>query len=247
MSSLSFLLSPALQPFALALGFVAALALLEAVMLLVGLSLLGVGAEAEADLDAGAEAGADVGADMEVEFDGPDADGAAEPSGASGGASDALLSWLGLGSVPFAIWLAGVLTAFGTVGYLLQFGIAQVFGAPLGAWPAAAIAVLPGFALGGRVAKAIGRLIPKTETTAISTRAYGGRRGIITIGTARRGAPAEARFRDGHGNTHYALVEPLRDDDALEQGTEIAILREKKDGRLLAMRLDDDPADGRAP
>lgn len=254
MSSFGLLLAPELAPFAIALGVVAALCLLELVMMLMGLSLLadgGAEADFEVDLepgldgglggaldaepgfDAGVEMGADIesGADVldEVDIDAPD--GAAGPAGAA-------LSWLGLGQVPFAIWLAGTLTAFGLVGYGIQLGATGLLGAPIGAVPAAALALLPGLGLGGRFARTLGRLLPKTESTAISSRAYGGRRGVVTTGAARRDMPAEVRFTDGHGNTHYARVEPLEDAEVLEAGTEVAIIR-LRDGRLRAIRVTD--------
>lgn len=220
MDSFAFVLRPELAPFAVALGIVAALCAVEILATLAGSSLIGLGGEADA-------------ADVDI-----DPDLGAEAEAAAPGPTGALLSWLGLGTVPFVIWLAGVLTSFALAGYALQLGASAVTGAPVGAWPAAALALVPGLALGGRLARAIGRLVPKTETTAISTRAYGGRVGVVTVGTARHGHPAQARFRDGHGNTHYAVVEPLHEDDALPEGTEIAIVR-LSDGRLRAVRLDE--------
>lgn len=242
MSSLSLLLAPELAPFAIALGVVAALCLLELAMMLLGLSLLADGG-AEADIDAdlggldGVEPGLDIEPGLEIEpgAEGLDVDPELE---APGVAAPSALSWLGLGEVPFAIWLAGTLTAFGLSGYGLQLAAIGVFGAAIGPVPAAALALLPGLAIGGRFARTLGRLLPKTETTAISSRAYGGRRGVITTGAARRDIPAEVRFTDGHGNTHYARVEPLEDAEVLEAGTEVAIIR-LRDGRLRAIRATD--------
>ncbi|MEM7497618.1 MAG: OB-fold-containig protein [Pseudomonadota bacterium] len=245
MSSFSLLLSPEAAPFAVALGVVAALCLLELAMMLAGLSLIGdAGGGPEADIEADLDAVLDLEAELDAAPDldaapGELVDGDALDSGTANGAIGAgVLSWLGLGAVPFAIWLAGTLTAFGLTGYVLQLGAVALLGVPIAALPAAALALLPGLALGGRFARLLGGLVPKTETAAISSRAYGGRRGVITTGTARRGVPAEARFRDGHGNTHYARVEPLDDAETLEAGTEVAILR-LRDGRLRAVRASD--------
>jgi len=143
-----------------------------------------------------------------------------------------------LGEVPFAIWLAGFLTAFGLVGYTLQGVLNGVLGAPLPALFASLIAFVPALAISARFARFIGKIMPKLETTAISSRSYGGRRGVITVGTARRGNPAQARLTDGYGNTHYTMVEPMNDDDAFPQGTEIATIR-LSDGSLRAIRIDD--------
>lgn len=229
MSSLAFLMQPQLLPFAVALGVVVGLCLLEVAMSLFGLSMIGDagGADVEMDVDAGPGFEADT-----------DADAEATP-GMTGG-FQGLLSWLGIGEVPMMVWLAGILTAFGIAGYGLQLGISAAFGGPLPALPAAALALLPGLAGGASVARLLGRLVPKTESTAISTRSYGGRRGVITTGTARRGAPAEARFRDGHGNTHYAMVEPLHDHETFPAGSEVILLR-MGEATLRAVRLDDEP------
>ena len=51
--------------------------------------------------------------------------------------------------------------------------------------------------------------------------------GVVTQGTARRGAPTEVRLTDRHGNTHYIRAEPLKDDDVIVAGTQVLVLRHK--------------------
>ena len=219
------LLLPDLRPFAIALGLVAGLVVLEVVLLAFGLSMT---------MD---EGGPDFDAEPGIDGDGDlDADGEADAPDAS-----ALLSWLGIGEVPVAIWIAAFLTAFGLTGLVLQSVAVAATGTTLPPLVASLLALLPALALSARFARMLGRLVPKFESTAISTRSYGGRRGVITVGTARRGRPAQARFTDGHGNLHYAAVEPLDDAAALPQGTEIAILR-LRDGSLRAIPAGDAPA-----
>ena len=216
------LLAPEMQPFAVALGLVTALAVLEVVLLALGLSMTVDGPDLDAE--PGFEGEAELDADADAAF-----------------GTGALLSWLGIGQVPVAVWVAAVLTAFGLSGLAIQSAALAVSGDPLSAPVACLLALLPALALGGRFSRSLGRLIPKFESTAISTRSYGGRRGVITVGTARRGRPAQARFTDGHGNIHYAAVEPLDDAAALPQGTEIAILR-LRDGSLRAIAAGDIPS-----
>lgn len=55
------------------------------------------------------------------------------------------------------------------------------------------------------------------------------------MGTARRGSPAQVPFQDRHGNTHYAMAEPLADDEAIPGGAEVIILR-TRDGALRLVR-----------
>lgn len=243
MNIATLLLSPGMYPFAIALSIVIGMLLLELMMTLVGGSLLGSDVEmgSEVDIEAGidAETAADIWADMDVGAGAaPDMAEAADLNTNPHSPVASALSWLGIGETPFAIWLAGVLTAFGLGGYALQLGTQTIVGAQLPAGIAALIALPTGLIVGARVARFLGKLVPKFETTAISQRSYGGRRGVITVGTARRGRPAQARFRDGHGNWHHAMVEPLHDQGTLTQGTEIAILRQR-DGTLYAFQIDD--------
>lgn len=216
MSLTEMLFHPGLLPFEIAAGVVLGLLLIEALALQLGGSLLG----AEADIEPVGEIDADADAD-------------AEQDGSSGG----VLGWLGLGDVPAMIWLTGVLTAFALTGYGLQLSATSLLGAPLHAGLATGLALPPGVALGARIARLIGRIFPKTATTAISRRAYGRRRGVITVGTAAADKPAQARFRDQHGNLHYAMVVPFDPADTLPEGSEIAILR-SHDGVLKAVRID---------
>lgn len=228
--TLDLFFSPNMQPFAIALGVVLGMLVLELVLMLVGISILG----GDSDVSIDAEPGLDVDADMGIEADLDGADSIAGETTGGGG----ILAWMGLSDAPFAIWLAGFLTAFGLSGYALQGILNAAIGAPLPALLASVIALPFGLAIGARFARLIGRIMPKLETTAISSRSYGGRRGVITVGTARRGNPAQARLTDGYGNTHYTMVEPLKDDDAFPQGTEIATIR-LNDGSLRAISIDD--------
>ncbi|MEM8790998.1 MAG: OB-fold-containig protein [Pseudomonadota bacterium] len=211
-------------PFSIALSLVMALLILELGMSLIGGSLLG--GEVEFDVDADA--------DFDLELD-VEAGDAVQASGATTGSG--ILSWLGIGQAPFGVWLAGTLTAFGLTGYFLQSGANMLLGNTLPALIAIPVVLPVAIAIGVRFARTIGRAIPKIETTAISTRSYGGRRGVVTVGTAARGRPAQVRFQDRYGNWHHAMVEPLNDHEEFGQGAEVAILR-LRDGSLRAIGLD---------
>ena len=237
MQIFSFLFDAGMIPFTGALALVAGLLLVEIVMTLLGASLMGDGAEADfdADLDAGldVELDADFTPEGDFEADALEADSVAPTAQATG-----IASWLGFGEVPFILWAAGMLTAFGVTGYAIQLATLNILGSTLPAVAAAAIVLIPALRIGRWVARMLGRAVPKTETTAISRRSLGGRRGVISQGIATRGRPAQARVRDGHGNLHYVRVEPVDDDATLPQGTEVLI----RDGRgpvLLAFSIDD--------
>ncbi|MEM9047793.1 MAG: OB-fold-containig protein [Pseudomonadota bacterium] len=247
MDVLALLLDPGMRPFSIAIGVVFGLFVLELALLALGASMIGddgptldtggTGADGaiEADFDP-AELDTALDGDPAVDLSlASEAPGVAAEAAPAGGFAVAL-SWLGIGRVPFLIWLAGSLSAFGLSGYLVQLTASTLVGATLSAWLAAGLCLVPGLFLGARVAGLIGRIMPRYESSAISRRAYGNRRGVITVGTARRGKPAQARFTDANGNFHYVMVEPLRDDEAIQEGSTVAIVR-LKGGDLRAVRL----------
>lgn len=249
----SFLLSAEMAPFSGALALVVGLVCLELVALMLGGSLMGGGSDG-ADIDGpdldgpdlGAELGADVDAELDMDFDSAidgdagevdlyaDAEAATGAAGAGG-----VLGWVGLADAPFVLWLAGVSAAFGLAGYGLQLGATSLFGAALPVALAAPLAAAPGLFGGKLFASAIARITPKTETSAVSRRRLGGRRGVITQGTAARGRPAECRVSDSHGNLQYIRVEPLKDGVTIPQGTDVVVLK-PKDGIYPVIALGED-------
>jgi membrane protein implicated in regulation of membrane protease activity len=136
-----------------------------------------------------------------------------------------LLGWLGVGKVPLLMVLVVFLAVFGLAGLAIQ----QLAG-PLSLWiaaPAAAAAALP---LTGLGARGLARVMPQDETTAVSLDTLVGRRGTITIGTARRGSPAQARVRDIHGQVHYVMVEPYDDAHSIGEGETVRL--DRRDGNI---------------
>ena len=136
-----------------------------------------------------------------------------------------LLGWLGVGRVPFLMLLVVFLALFGLTGLAIQ-----QFAGPLSPWlagPAAAVASLP---LTSIAARGLARIMPQDETTAVSLDSLIGKRGTITIGTARRGFPAQARVKDVHGQPHYVMVEPHDEAHPLAEGDTILLAR--RDGNI---------------
>ena len=215
-----FFLSAATAPFTFALALLFGLLALEVVAALVGGTILGIGAEADAgvDVDMGVDGGLD--ADLDLTDAEP---GMGEPA-------DGLSALLGLGQAPFMVWLAMLLTGFGLTGLAMQTGA----GGALPVWLAAIPAAAAGLVLARQASVAFARLLPKTETTALETRQLGRTRGVVTQGTATRGRPAEVRITDRHGNVHYLRAEPAHDGDAIPQGTEVIV---RRDPRTRGFRL----------
>lgn len=247
------LLSDGFVPFTLSLALLFGLLALELVFALLGGTLLGAGGDGMdgpnidspdidgpdldvpemeiGDLDLDGLDTSDLElpsfADVDVDTDLPD--GAAQPSG--------IAAWLGFGKMPALIWLSAILMAFGITGVVLQNLVLGLFGAALPALLAAIPAAVAAVFFARRFGSGFARLIPKTETAALSERHLGRRQGVITQGTAARGRPAEVKVTDRFGNTHYLRAEPLRDDAQIPQGTEVVVLRHRYDGGYFIVAL----------
>lgn len=172
-----------------------------------------------------------------------DADTDADIDGDGMGAAEGLASLIGLGRVPFMVWLALFLFLFAAIGVSLQALVQNLLGAPLApllAGGAAAIAALP---VNGLIVRPLARILPRDETTAVGLDSLLGRRATIVTGTASRGNPARARVQDRHGHPHHVMLEPHEDSGRMAEGEEVLLVRREDqlfhavalhDGRLTA-------------
>ncbi len=161
-------------------------------------------------------------------------DDAAEPERA-GPHRAGLLDLMGLAGLPLTVWLAFLCGAFAAAGLTLQAVARGLSGAALPSLLAAPLALAVAVPVTRAASRTIRRLLPRETSSAISERSFGNRVGRVVVGTARRGSPAQVRFTDGHGNTHYAMAEPLDEAQEIAAGTEVAILR-TRDGALRLVR-----------
>lgn len=191
-------------PFAIALAAVFVIAFLQ---------VIGAG-----DIFEGAE-------DIEIELDADVADGLE-----ASGFMDGLSTVLGLGKVPFLIWLSCLLFVFSVIGVVGQWIIGGVTGAPLGAGFAALLAGAAALPLNGLFVRPIGRLLPKDETTAVGLESLVRRDAIIQTGTARHTSPARAKVKDAFGQPHFVMVEP--NDPTVELGEGETVLLVRREGQL---------------
>ncbi|MFY7745965.1 MAG: OB-fold-containig protein [Erythrobacter sp.] len=143
----------------------------------------------------------------------------------AGGFGEALTTLLGLGRVPFLIWLASLLLAFGSIGLIGQSLIADMFGAPLSAGWAALLAGVAAVPLNSLAVRPLGAVMPKDETTAIALDDLVRRDAEIQIGTARAGSPARAKVIDVHGQAHFVMVEPHDATTELRTGDTVLLVR----------------------
>lgn len=149
------------------------------------------------------------------------------------------LAWLGLGEVPLLIVIVAFLATFGVIGLAGQ----QLFLAFTGglapallAVPAAVLAALPATSV---VARWLGRIIPRDETTAIDPSMMVGKTATILVGRAARGSPARARALDHFGQAHNLMVEPDNDEDIFGEGTHVLLVR--REGNIFRAILHNNP------
>ncbi len=146
------------------------------------------------------------------------------------GANHALssfLSWLHIGRAPLLILLIFFLLGFGLTGILLQQLCISIFNAPLDRLLIAIPSLIMGLThmnWGGRF---VNKYLPKDETESISIESFIGQTVTITVGEARFNDPAEAKFKDTFGHTHYLMVEPEDDSFYLTQGEQALITRQE--------------------
>ncbi len=191
--------------------------------------------DAEIDLDADLGVDADFDLDADVDMD---ADVSASVSAGPGPFAQ-FLGWLSFGKVPALILFMAFLTAFGLSGILVQGAVHNWLGfylpAPLAAVPALIIA-MPSTRYAGRI---LASIIPKEETEAVSRQVFLNQTATITLGTAKRGLPAEAKLRDKHGQVHYVHVEPDLDGIEFNKGDDVLIVRQIGNTyRVIAKRSD---------
>ncbi|MEM9494911.1 MAG: YqiJ family protein [Pseudomonadota bacterium] len=215
---------PAMAPFAVAIGLMLMLAVVE----LIG-ALMGMPASAMLDSIV-PEIDADIDVDLDLEADyagGPlDIDAPNVPSAPNPGALSQVLGWLCVGKVPVLVLFIVFLTAFGLSGFVVQslaHGLA-------GAYLPSIIAAVPAFAAAVPATRIAGltlsKIMPKEQTEAVSQKAFIGKVATIVRGEARKGVPAEAKLTDGFGQTHYVLVEPDEEGAAFPQGADVIIVRQ---------------------
>jgi hypothetical protein len=204
------IVAPQNWPFIVALGVMLGLAFLEMAILLLGGSLFGFVDDLLPD-------SLDGDADVTVDVEAP-------APGALSGMLEQVLGWFAIGRVPFLVVVIALLTSFGLIGLMMQALLQHTIGTAL----PASLAAIPAF-IGASfttrwLALQIARIIPREETSAVSRDSFIGRIATITLGSARRGEPTQARLTDSHGQTHYILVEPDRASDVLAEGERILLV-----------------------
>ncbi|MGB5919449.1 YqiJ family protein [Arcobacter sp.] len=141
----------------------------------------------------------------------------------SGYSLSKFFGWIRLKEVPILMLLVIFLTSFGLIGLLIQAILFNFIGILwlqyLVSIPALIFAIISLRIFGGIVAK----LLPKDETSSISNDELIGYIAIITLGKATKGSPAEGKVKDKSGQVHYFMIEPENENDVFLQGEKVLI------------------------
>ncbi|WP_428643172.1 YqiJ family protein [Roseibium sp.] len=234
---IEFILADQNAPFAVSLGLMIAIAVAEGVGSLMGLGLssmidsllpevdlpdVDVPDVEVPDFDGDVSGGA---LHHDIEFAGASADAGTSATGQ--GVFSQILGWLCIGRVPVLIILVIFLTGFGLAGYVLQSLVQTISGWLLPGIVASAGAFAAALPFTRVSALGLSKVMPRDESDAVSRRTFVGKPARIVQGNAKKGLPAQARLRDQAGQSHYLLVEPDVDDEVLEQGTDVIIVRQQ--------------------
>jgi hypothetical protein len=211
-----FILDPHNMPFTISLGIMFGIALLEGITTILGFGLSSLLSSFLPDTDIHVNSNIDTG---EV---------------GSESSLGKLLSWLNVGRVPIMILLVIFLTVFGLTGYTLQAVSMNIVGVMLPALLVALIAFFLALPMVRVLGQSVSKIMPTDETEVISEDTFIGRVASITLGTAKKGRPARAKFKDNYGTTHLIMVEPEKEGEEFTEGN-VVILVEQIGGKFLAV------------
>jgi hypothetical protein len=141
-------------------------------------------------------------------------------------------SWvlISRGRVPFIVIIVIFLSSFSLTGFFIQYVAKFLSGQYIrwfhAIWPSFIIAMLCVSVMTVVLSKV--HLKNIENSYAVRENTFIGKMAIITIGTAKKGQPAEAKLRDQYGKTHYVMVEPDGREDQFERSTQVLLVRKEK-------------------
>lgn len=139
--------------------------------------------------------------------------------------ASAALGWLHVGKVPILALIVIFLSGFALTGFAMQFLVSSLQGMFVPPLAATAVAAFGGVASVRMLGGALARITTNDDSTAVPTTDLVGRIGVVVIGTASAGRPAEARIHDQHGAAHYVMVEPDEPGAELAAGASVLLVR----------------------
>ena len=200
---ISFLTASQNLPFSVSLAMMLIITIMEGVGLLLGSGISGITEHFSPDAHVDVHA----------------------PHMESHGALSTVFSWLNIGKVPVMVLLVIFLTCFGLIGLFVQ----AIAHGSLGMYMPALVVSVGAFATSMPVVRTcsagLSKVMPKDETTAISSDELIGRMAVITTGKAASKSPAQAKVKDAHDQQHYIMLEPDEDGHIFEQGEKLLLVR----------------------
>lgn len=224
---IDFLLSPANTPFVISLAVMFAFTVIEFLSASMGMGLSEMVDSLLPEFDT------DIDVDIDADTD------LADVSGPTDSLSK-FLAWFRIGEVPVIMLLIVFLTGFGISGLTVQFMMVSISGVAVPRYIAVILAFLAAIPTVRFCGGFLGKYMPKDETYVVSENSFIGMVATITLGRAEAGKPAQAKFMDKHGQTHYILVEPDKSAELFEQGEKGIIV--SKNGALFKIIVADSAA-----
>jgi hypothetical protein len=158
------------------------------------------------------------------------------PADGFDGAWQSWLGWLHVGRVPVLALIVVFLAAFAIVGFGVNLAVHGLLGVYVPAWFAAPVAVLAALPVVRVTGGALGRIIPKDETSAVSLDSLVGRIATVVSGTARVGFPAQAKTTSEHGQPLYVMVEPDNSEINFTSGEQVLLVKRLSSTRFQGIK-----------
>ena len=141
------------------------------------------------------------------------------------------LSLLGLGKVPFIIWLTFFFGIFSMLGYTANAISNSIVGF-LPIWLSIAPVAIVSFMINGVLCKVFAKAFPRFETTAVSTDTFSGRVAKVTIGNATFTKFAMGVVIDEHQASHNIRIQSMDDGIVLNQSDQVILVEQKKSSAI---------------
>lgn len=137
-----------------------------------------------------------------------------------------LFNWLNKGGLPLGVWFILFLTYFGLFGIYLRETIKYFTSIELTMYIAVPITLIVITPMLRGTSVYLSKILPKDESYAVSKNTYLESIAEIVTGTAKINYPAEAKLIDIHGQIHFIMVEPIRENESFKEGEKVYILKE---------------------
>jgi len=227
-SLFGFLFAPINAPFAIALGILGGLLVIEIVTLVAGIPLSAkIDAILHLDLHGPDLHGPDLHA---PDVHGPDVHGPHAHGGHAGldvahepGMFGTAWDWLNAGRVPLLILIMIMLGTFGALGYMIE-GVSHSFVGWLPTFMAAVPAFIVTIPVTRRVSLLVSKVVPRDETYVVEAGSLVGQTGVIVTGPLAENTIARVKVKDAHGNQHFPWVRTKDPNLKLDNGDHVLLV-----------------------